>query len=175
MADIQFKVDTKAFKESLGKVAENFSEAVETTKNMIASMLREEITADIQGAGKFGAQYLSGLKVEVTDEGITTTLDAPGAEIFETGGTIHGNPLLWLPISGTDAEGTQASDYADQLFSVTRRSGVPLLFSVRDRAPKYFGVPSVNIPKKFHIGEIQSIVMSNFQAVFNEALKDANG
>lgn len=171
--EIDFKIDTTAFKASIDRVGENYEAAFATAKNMIASMMLEEVTEDIRSAGNFGERFLGGLTVKVDGEAIVTTLDAPGALIFEQGGTIEGNPLLWIPFSGTDAEGVQAKDYGDQLFSVNRNAGgPPLLFSVADRSPKYFGVPSVTIPKKFHIGEIQSRVMDNFEAIFQEAVRN---
>jgi hypothetical protein len=168
---ISVEIDSDAFKRSIDGVAENYEAAFKVATNMIASMVRDAVTADIKSAGNFGSDFLGGLSVTTEDNEIITTLDTPGAEIFESGGTIHGHPLLWLPISGTDAEGVQASDYGDQLFSVNRLAGgPPLLFSIKDRAPKYFGVPSVNIPKKFHIAETQLKVMENFPDIFEAAL-----
>jgi hypothetical protein len=169
--EFSVKIDTEAFKSSIGAAADHYEAAFATAKNMIASMMLSEVTQDIQSAGNFGGKFLSGLSVTVEGDTIITKLDAPGADVFETGGTIHGNPLLWLPISGTDAVGIQASDYGDKLFSVNRKAGgPPLLFSMRDRSPKYFGIPSVEIPKKFHISEIQTRVMNNFADVFEDAL-----
>ena len=168
LVDFSVKIDADAFKSSIEATADQYKAAFDTAKNMIASMMLSAVTADIQGAGNFSAE---GIAVTVDGDTITTTVDLPGAAIFETGGTIHGAPLLWLPISGTDAEGIQASSYGDKLFSVNRKSGgAPLLFSVKDHAPKYFGVPSVTIPKKFHIEEVQTRVMDNFADVFQSAL-----
>ena len=162
------EIETAPFKDSVDAVRDRFDQAFSTAKNMIQSMMLTEVLQDISGAGNFSTE---GVTVTVDGDTITTTIDKPGASIFETGGTIHGNPLLWIAISGTDAEGTQASNYGDKLFSVNRKSGVPLLFSVKDHAPKYFGVPSVTIPKKFHIEEIQTRVMDNFADVFQNALR----
>jgi len=174
--DFTLTIDADAFKKSIETTADKYDAAFKVATNMIASMMLQEVTADIKSAGNFDDKYLEGLSVTVDDDNtITTSIDAPGADIFETGGTISGHPLLWLPISGTDAEGIQAHDYGDQLFSVNRKAGgVPLLFSIKDRAPKYFGVPSVTIPKKFHIAEIRTKVMENFADTFERALKEAN-
>jgi hypothetical protein len=170
---MSFTIDTSGFKRSIDETAEKFDAAFSVALNMVASMMLKEMTADITGAGRFGDKYLQGVSVEVEGNTVTATVDAPNAAIFETGGTISGNPLLWLPISGTDAEGIQASKYGDQLFSVNRKAGgVPLLFSVKDRAPKYFGVPSVTIPKKFHITEIMIKAMDDFPAILKDALNE---
>lgn len=171
--ELTLRVNPEEFKNGMDAVRDRFDQAFAVSKNMIASMMKTEVTADIQSAGNFGKDFIDGLSVTVDGDAIITKLDAPGASIFESGGTIHGHPMLWLPISGTDAVGVQASDYGDQLFSVNRKAGgVPLLFSIKDRAPKYFGVPSVTIPKKFHIAEIQTRVMDNFKDIFEAA---ANG
>jgi hypothetical protein len=169
--EFSITVDSEAFKKSLVDVSAKYETAFDTALNMIASMIKIRGDADIQGAGNFSEAYTAGLKVTVDGNRIITMLDEPGAGLFETGGTIQGNPLLWIPISGTDAAGIQAKNYGGGLFSVNRKAGgVPLLFSRRDRAPKYFGIASVNIPKKFHLEEIQLDVMSNFKAVFESAL-----
>lgn len=172
MVELSFRINTEEFKKGLNETAEKYSAALKTAENMIASMLKQQISADIAGAGNFGSQYLNSLSVTVSDHTITTKIDAPGADIFESGGTIHGKPLLWLPISGTDAVGIEPKDYGDKLFSVNRHAGgPPLLFAIKDRAPKYFGVPSVNIPKKFHIAEIEKRVMEEFPDILNAQLK----
>jgi hypothetical protein len=170
--ELSLKIDATAFKDGMDATVEKFDHAFKVAANMIASMMKQAMTEDIKGAGNFGEKYLQGLSVEVDGDTITTRLDGPGADLFEKGGTISGHPLLWLPISGTDAVGVQAKDYGDQLFSVNRKAGgVPLLFSVKDHAPKYFGVPSVTIPQKFHLAEIQNKVMENFEGIFKDALK----
>jgi hypothetical protein len=169
--EFSITVDTDAFKKSLDEVSAKYEIAFKTALNMVASMIKERSDTDIQNAGKFSEAYTAGLKVTVDGNRVITMLDMPGANVFETGGTIQGNPLLWIPLSGTDAEGVRARDYGIGLFSVNRKSGgVPLLFSVQDRKPKYFGISSVNIPKKFHLQEIQLSVMSNFTEVFKIAL-----
>jgi hypothetical protein len=166
--EFSIKIDTEAFQASLDKVSEDFTAAFAASKNMIASMIKVTSDADIAAAGNFGAM---GVTVEVDGDTIRTTLTDPRGNIFEDGGVVHGNPLLWLPLSGTDAEGIRAADYPGGLFSVNRKAGgPPLLFSVADRAPKYFGIESVTIPKKFHLAEIQTSVMASFQKIFEDAL-----
>lgn len=170
------EINTDEFKAGLDLVRDRYDQAFAVAKNMIASMMRAGVAADIQGAGNFGNRFLETLTVTVDGDTITTKITAPGADIFETGGTIHGHPLLWIPISGTDAVGIEAGDYGGKLFSVNRKAGgPPLLFSVKDHAPKYFGVPSVTIPKKFHIEDVQARVMGDLKEIFDNALGAANG
>jgi hypothetical protein len=143
---------------------------------MAASMIQEKARADIAASGNFGGDWVSGLQVRVEGAGlknmrISMTHDKPEAEIFEKGGEIEGHPLLWIPLSGTDAQGVQASEYSGGLFSAHSREGTPLLFSISDKMPKYFGIESVTIPKKWHLAEVQKSVMANFRQIFDTAWK----
>jgi hypothetical protein len=155
-----------------------FEKAFTAAANMVASMIKEQGQTDIEQAGNFGSLARA---LQVTADGtvgrmrITMSLDDPRASLFEKGGTIKGNPLLWIPLSGTDAVGKTASEYPGGLFSVNRKSGGrPLLFSIADKSPKYFGIESVTVPKKFHLGEIQKSVMANFRSIFDDAFRAAD-
>lgn len=165
---------------SLAGLAQRLTRAVTAAMNMAASLMLEAGRQDISNAGKFGQRWTDGLHVKTEGAGgnmrMYFTHDIPYAGIFETGGTIHGNPLLWIPISGTDAEGIRASAFGDGLVSSKyprRDGGRPLLFSLSDRQPRYFGVESVTIPPKFQLTEDVKSVMSNFRAVFDEAWRQA--
>jgi hypothetical protein len=140
---------------------------------MAASMLRSLAIRDIMSAGKFGARWINALSVGVSgtrnNMKLSMSLDVPGADILEEGGEIQGKPLLWIPISGTDAEGVQASDYSGGLFSVQSPTGTPLLFSREDKKPKYFGISQVTIPKLFHLRDDMLDVVSGFRDLFDDA------
>lgn len=176
---LRFTTDRLAaqkFKQNLAGLADRYEKALGVAANMAASMIKERGDADIKGAGNFGDRWTTGLHVDV--EGtlgnmrISMYHDISYADIFENGGTISGNPMLWIPLSFTDAVGVQAKDYPGGLYSVNRPDGgAPLLFSITDRKPKYFGVASVTIPKKFHLGEIERDVMSDFRQIFQNAFK----
>lgn len=173
---IDFKVSAPKFKQDLAGLHDRYQAAITASLNMAASMIKTQGDADISSAGQFGRDWTDALKVEASpvlgNMRISMSLDKPGADIFEKGGVIHGKPLLWLPLSGTDAVGREAKDYPGGLFTVKRRSGgVPLLFSITDKLPKYFGTESVTIPKKFHLAEVQKSVMANFRSIFDNAFR----
>lgn len=160
----------------LAGIQDRFEKALDTSMRMAQSMLLELGREDIANAGGFGARWTDGLHVDL--EGATPNMrlsmthDIPYASIFETGGTIHGSPLLWIPLSDTDAAGIRASAFSDGLVGSkmgSRRGGRPLLFSVTDREPKYFGIESVTIPPKFHLQDDVNQVMSNFRSIFDGA------
>jgi hypothetical protein len=155
-------------------LAERLNRAITAAMNMTASLILAKGQADIAGAGNFGSRWTSGLKVNVEGAApnmrLFMTHEIPWAGIFETGGIINGSPLLWIPLSGTDAAGTRASAFGG-LFSARypRKSGPPLLFSMADKKPRYFGVEQITIPKKFQLTEDITSVMSNFRSIFDEA------
>lgn len=162
------------FKQNLAGIRDRFEAALTSAANMAASMIQNLARQDIAGAG-FGPEWASGLRVEAggtfPNMIISMTVDDPRVALFEKGGVIHGNPLLWIPLSGTDAEKVQAKDYPDGLFSAKSSSGTPLLFSISDKQPRYFGIEQVTIPQKFHLAEAQASVMANFRQIFDSAFK----
>ncbi len=138
------------------RVLQSAREAADDTADEILSKGR----ADIIGAGKFGSRWTEGLHADVTEGGgnirISVTEDVPYWRVFQFGATIHGKPLLWIPLSfAGDAQGVRARDYPGRLFRVNRSGKAPLLLTPGKPAhPKYFGKESVTIPKKFHLIEV---------------------
>lgn len=172
---IEFTNVGPAFKSSMAGLADRLDRAIEASFNMVASLLKQEADQDIESAGNFGERWTDGLHVNIDGAGANMRLymthDIPYASIFETGGVIQGNPMLWIPLSGTDAAGIRASAFGDGLFAPKkqRETGRPLLFSVTDRKPRYFGVESVTIPKKFHLADDVGTVMENYRNIFADA------
>jgi hypothetical protein len=138
---------------------------------------------DIAAAGpNFKGRWLSKLQylTSGTREGGEPSMDAKAtvfhkygiAGVFETGATISGKPLLWIP---TKRRGPTASRSKMRLTSATVR-GQPMLFAAGDpdphRKPLYIGVPSVNIPKKFHITEIVKEEVKQIGLLFIKLFKD---
>jgi hypothetical protein len=59
------------------------------------------------------------------------------------------------------------------LFRVNRKGGKsPLLLSIRDGEPKYFGIAQVRLRKRFHLREIARDVMRRFVDFYDANLKD---
>lgn len=135
--------------------------------------IKSKAIEDVSKAGKFGARWTQGFSVDISDsaEGIVGTLShsVPYFLVFEYGATIHGKPLLWIPLTGAGVPpGTRARDFGSPLFRVNRKSGAPLLFSLIDKKPKYFGKESVTIPQKFHIRQIGSDVVRHAIEYFTQ-------
>jgi hypothetical protein len=166
------RFDTSKWDRGFEATKKRVDSALMGTANMLASMLIDEIRGDIISSGRFGSRWTSGLGYEIESEGdggVTITINhaIPFANVFQYGATINGN--LWIPLSGTDAEGVSARDYPGGVFAprVQRKIGAPLLFSITSRQPKYFGTQSVTIPPKWHIEDDVTNVLQNFSSVFS--------
>lgn len=92
-------------------------------------------------SGGFGQKWQNALRVEVYPKAGTSANAAalahhkiPYAGVFETGATIAGKPLLWIPISGTPAR-ISGQRFTPRIFraligplvSIKTRNGRPLL------------------------------------------------
>jgi hypothetical protein len=167
---------TPQMRKLLAGIQDRLNRAITTSMRMAQAMLQKTAEDDIASAGNFGSRWTDGLHVNLQGSApnmkLSMTHDIPYASIFETGGVIHGSPLLWIPLSGTSAEGIRAAAFGEGLVSqrkTSQRGGRPLLFSVTDRQPKYFGVESVTIPQTFHLNDDVNSVMSNFRSIFDSA------
>jgi len=150
----KFKFGTQRFAVTAGRAA------ARSMQELRRLFLREG-RADIRAGGNFGRRWTQGLHADIEpgDDELLLQIyhDVPYFRIFEYGGVIKGRPLLWIPLSFAKlpAGQTGAAGYPGGLFRVDRKSGgAPLLLSVRDGKPKFFGKRSVTMPKKFHIREI---------------------
>lgn len=157
-------VDQPAWLQMIRDKQRPVAEAAVAALRETAADAVQEGRRDIAGAGRFGARWQQGLQYrtkDATDNG-EPSLQASAtifhkigfAGVFEFGATIAGKPLLWIP---TTPGAPAPRKSGKKLVSATVR-GRPLLFDAadhdRDRKPLYIGVPSVRIPKKWHITEI---------------------
>lgn len=174
---VTFKYDKGEWKKIFDKYSARLDKAISATANMIASMQRDQFRSNIATSGGNLGTLADGLTVTVQHAPmyalISTFHDRPYAHVFEDGAQIEGN-LLWVPLSNTDARGVRPKEYPGGLFSIKRTAtGRPLLFSVSDKQPKYFGIEQVTIPKKWNLHGIQQSIMANFRSVFDDAWKAA--
>lgn len=157
-----------------GEVSRRVDKAITVALDKAAREIKTRGDANIRSAGNFGSRWTKGFKVRATSRGtrgrrreatIEVRHDVPYFPVFQEGRVIRGKPLLWIPLSFSDAVGTRARDYPGRLFRVDREGGkAPLLLSADDKEPKYSGHKSVKIPKKFRILEIARDVASRIKS-----------
>lgn len=176
----------RTFERSVRKNAADVRSSMRGAAQDFAAVFLARGRADISSAGNFGKRWTDGLHAEVTEGGgtirITIDHDVPYATVFEYGKVIHGDPLLWIPLSfAKDAVGVMARDYPLPLFRVDRKNGqAPLLMAWEPGAPelgafpKYFGKESVTIPQKFHLRQIARDVSKEMSSFFKARFKVTN-
>jgi hypothetical protein len=118
------------FKQNLAGLGERFQGAMVRAAHRAAQMMEEKGRADIASAGNFGGLWVSGLKARVEGEGqknmrISMTHDDPRAGIFEKGGVVKGNPLLWIPLAGPMLSAFGRETTAGSTPSTTRDRSAP--------------------------------------------------
>ncbi len=178
MIEVVFEHVSGDLRKSLKSDRLRLQKAISASANMVASMQRSQFKADIAQSGERLGNLAAGLTVSIAESDmlavISTTHERSYAHVFEDGATITGD--MWIPLSGTDAAGVHPKEYPGGLFSIKRTAtGRPLLFSITDKKPKYFGVESVTIPKKWNLHGIQESIMANFRSIFDDAWKTAAG
>lgn len=148
--------------------------AAQEAKVQIETLGRE----DIRAGGNFGSpRWQNGFQAKVSfvsqsDLNIRVTHDVPYWSVFETGKVIHGKPLLWIPMRGSDAAklGVRAREFPEPLFRVNRKKGgAPLLMSKGGKV-QYFGKDSVKIPKKWHLRQIVRDVARQLNTFYKRAM-----
>ncbi len=153
------------------KIKARIEKAIEEATKTLAENILQEGRSDISGAGNFGARWTQGFTYTSEGSLAQRTLTFRHAvsywRVFQYGATIHGKPLLWIPLSDAGLKGVSARDFPGRLFRVERRSGgPPLLLSAADGQVKYTGHESVRIPKKFHLVEIIRAEVKTFGALY---------
>lgn len=179
---IRFQGDTMAvkFRAAMNKNYSLIARATTGAARQSAEEIKRRGKADIASAGKFGKRWLEGLRADVTPRSgalvnarIDVTHTVPYSGVFEFGSVIRGKPLLWIPLSYTNIR-IRARDWARRfggLFYVKRRGKRPLLLSIKDHKPKFFGISRVTIRKRFHIRQICRDVMRQFPSRYRQLIK----
>lgn len=141
-------------------------------------------------AGGFGPKWQNQLRVDIYPKSGKPSINAaahiyhkiPFAGIFEYGGTVHGRPLMWIPIDANlpfRAGGKRwtPSLYQRQygaLYSV-RGASKPLLVGRAPgkdgNVPLFVGVRQVTIPKKFDVTSVVDEVANGFSALYEKHVK----
>src|SRR5262245_36751785 len=183
MAKLEVVIDTPAWIEMIRNkeqpVAIAASQALQQTAANAVQEGRQQIATSGRG---FTRRWITGLQYRMqTAESLNAQAvvfhNVGLATVFEFGATIAGRPLLWIPtryeLRNTPPRRLIRSGV--KLVAATVR-GQPMLFNAADRdrhrKPLYIGVPSVRIPKLWHITEIVEKHVAGFMSLFRSIFKD---
>ena len=169
-----------ALRHGFTRISDRMVRAINDTMKQASDEILKLGRADIKRGIKATARWTSSLHADLNQDPISPSIKVfstiPYFKIFEFGGVIKGRPLLWIPLAFAGVpKGTRARDFPGGLFRVDRKSGAPLLLSITDRKPKYFGKASVTIPRKFHIRDVLRTVAGKLQEFYSKNLKKNNG
>lgn len=155
---------------SMDTTAKKFNAAIGKALKAAAADIQTNGRLNIAQAGLFGTKWQQGFTAEADSLSITVGHTIPFFSVFETGATIVGKPILWIPLSF--AGKTRISDYQGGLFRVNRKAGQPpLLLDATTKQPMFVGLSRVTINKRFDIAGVVLDVMSKFSAYMKAALK----
>ena len=163
------------FQSGVKRFQERARAGVQGAAKLAAREIEDQGRANIRAGGNFGsARWQDGFQAKVsfrsaTDLSIRMTHSVPYWVVFEEGRTIVGKPLLWIPLSFGNANGVRARDYPGQLFRVNRQGKNPLLMD--ENGPQYVGVPSVKIPRKWHLRDVVKRIARNMRQYYKEAMR----
>lgn len=188
MAGVKFTLEgtdlQKHFKASATRNYGRVADSVRGAARRMATQIEEDWKVDVANAGNFSERWVNALKVQINPPtgrtvNITMTVRIEGIpywRIHEYGGTIKGKPLLWIPLSWTGIK-IRAREYGRRfgLFRVDREGKNPLLFSSRDKQPKYVGVESVTLRKRFHLRRIISNAGKSAAAFYRSEYRRRKG
>lgn len=167
---------------AVGALVQVANDAVAEGKKQIAASGR--FSDSLRRTLRAGPTWVTGLKARMQDAktgGGESSLQAKAivfheiglAGIFEFGATIAGKKLLWIPLN---PRAPPARRSGKALVSGITVKGTPALFDAadpkRDRKPLYIGVPTVRIPKKWHIIEIVRKHFQQLGRLFLNRIKD---
>jgi hypothetical protein len=158
---VRVRLQSKSIKPRLDETIEKMKQRVQSaatasTEQFADTVLREG-RSDIASAGRFTGAWISGFTYDISGGEKSTRIvfhhSNPLWRVFQSGATIKGKPLLWIPV---EPGGPRARDFGGRLFQVKRpkKRDVPLLMSAEDRQVKYIGVKKVIIRRKFHLLKI---------------------
>jgi hypothetical protein len=177
---VPFRLDPvdDQFKSLMLANIDQVSRATNRASREAARRIKARGDVDIRSSGRFSKRWTDAFTVDgaPTRDDNTKTIELTVyskisyGHVFEfTPTTIRGRPMLWIPLSFTGIK-ERARDWGRKnggLFRVDRKNGkAPLLLSVRDGKPKFFGKEQVTLRTKFHIRDICKRVMAGYADLY---------
>jgi Family of unknown function (DUF6441) len=173
-----FSADESIFQRWLKELQKQIEEAKAGAVQDAAALAIAEGRANVAGAG-FPARWQAAVRSRFypnkqSGDPAAIVFDViPFAGVFETGATIQGRPLLWLPIGGK-AGVRSPRQYPGRLVSVNVRGKPPLLFDAAKRklGPLFVGVRTVTLRKRLDIARILKLAAERVGEFYEQRIKD---
>lgn len=180
--------------EAVNEAGDEIAKAATATIEAAAQEVVRQAESDVAAAG-FSLKWQKSFHYKMYPDGGAPSYDAaaeiyskiPYSEVFETGATIRGRPLLWIPThnapmaNGFARHTMTPKEYiagGGHLYSANRPGKPPMLVGTRrpaakgTRVPLYIGIDAVKIDKQFHVYEIADAEANRLPELFDEHLKD---
>jgi hypothetical protein len=172
VAQFKVSVDDEAWRKLMREKAQPLLDASILALRETAANSVFEGRRNIASAGRFGRNWQRDLQFRMIGTGLETKAivfhKSALATVFESGATIRGRHLLWIPVT----PGMPPPRRSGKRLTFARVRGHALLFDADDRdrhrRPLYFGVPVVTIRKKWRITEIVEEQVKKFAALFHK-------
>jgi hypothetical protein len=166
------------FKLQVRKFSEKQTRAIQTAATSVSQDIEQLGRANIRAGGNFGSpRWQQGFRAKVSFQSrVNITIRITHSEklwvVFEEGRVIRGRPLLWIPLSFSQAGQlkVRARDYPGKLFRVNRPGRAPLLLD--DSGPQYFGKEQVRIPRKWHLRDIVKRQARTMNRRYKDAMRN---
>ncbi|MGW8177706.1 MAG: DUF6441 family protein [bacterium] len=146
-----------------------------------------------RGGGKFSSKptFKKGLRANLYEnEGDNPAVffyhKIPYANIFEEGGSIQGNPFLWLPLRSIAGKAKSPKQFKKKFPNAKLRlakkkrgsNRAPLLVAniltgagFKRGVPVFIGIPRVTIPKKFNVRGAIKRAFDRFPEIYKRQLR----
>ena len=189
---ISFENVGEDFQKAFLRKADVIATAAMSAMQRAADLAKQGIAQDIAAAG-FSTRWQRAVTTRVYPER-AKSIDAAlfvahrirYASIFETGGTIRGQPFLWLPLptaqqfaAGQRPTPSRLRARGFELVSINRPGRLPLLaverrgpFGRKASVPVFVGISTVTIPKRFHFFRVCEQVRDRLPSLYSAAVKD---
>lgn len=169
--------------------------AVDSMEDYSKIVLQEGKDAIAKGGGLFAEspRFRDLLRVNVypnqkLNAAIYLFHKIPYAGVFETGATLFGKPIMWLPIQDRVIAGVRSPKqfkkaYPDKTLRLAKRPGKPPLLVAKmgykktkkgfvpADVPIFVGLTNVTIPKKFDVRGAVEKSLGRFAAIYNAKLR----
>ncbi len=173
------------FSRAVNGISEPIASAATGAMRDAAEIIKRDARAEMRGAG-MSSRFTNAFRTDAYPKGGKQSINAAAhafhkiryAGVFEEGATVHGKPMLWLPITRNLPEKISPRKFIQRggtLVSMKSKSGLPLLGApIGDDGrlvPVYVGKLAVTIGKKFSVAGVMARTADKIESLYAQNLK----